>query len=353
MPQPFTRSSLLVAVLCLAAPTILGLAGCSRPAGGMADRMSKVRAMQRQAMMKKSGMAQYLAGVDDNSPIVFVAIVEGLTQIYTVRPDGENFRQLTREPGYKTRPVWNLAHSRIAYFRYPEDTPMGDSVSIVVMHDDGSSPKVLAQNKKIDARKIRMSWKPDGSVLYVQELDFPTILYGYTVDTGTQVETIRLPKNSFMTEIHSISPDMTYLAGAGPSQHDNIIHIGTIRRDGKKETDLMQPFHQIPYHLGTVVWAYHSQLVAFELDKIIMVMSKSFSLQFEAYPLTPQDFAGELSGPAFSPSGRQVACIMETTSEGNIGSGDQSVSSDVWLMNVNGTKQRKITHTGSCFDPHW
>jgi len=329
------------------------LAGCTQTSGAFKKRLKKVREIKRQAYLKRTGIAQQMEGVDDNARIVFVAIVDGKAQIHTIQPDGENILQLTNDPGYKCRPAWNLSHTMIAYFRYPEDQPIGDKVSIVVMNADGSEARAVVTDKKIKARKMRISWKPDSSVFYVQELDFPTILYGYDVKTGVQVETIRLPRNSFMTEVHSISPDMRYLAGAGPSKHDNVMHIGTIRRDGKMETDLMKPFQQVPYHLGTVVWSYDGSLVAFELDKIIMVMSKRFSIDFEVYPLTPQDFAAELSGPAFSPTAKFMACIMEKTSEGNVGSGDQTVSSDVWVMNIDGTRQRQITHTGSCFDPHW
>lgn len=329
------------------------VASCVQQPGNFRKRLSKVREKKRELYMKQSGMSQHLENVDDTALIVFVSMVDDKTQIHTITPAGENMKQLTDTPEYKCRPAWNLEHDKIAFFQYDSDSPIGNKISIMTMSADGSQIKVVAKDKKIKARDLRLSWKPDSSVLYVQEVDFPTILYGYDVETGLQKETIRMPKNSFMTEVHSISPDMQYLAGLGPSKHDNVMHIGNIRKDGKLETDLMKPFNQIPYHLGTVVWAYDSHLVAFELDKIIMVMSKRFSLDFEAYPLTPQDFAAELSGPAFSPSGKLMACIMEKVSEGNVGSGDQEVASDVWVMNVDGSRQKKITNTGSCFDPHW
>ncbi|MCD4813074.1 hypothetical protein K8S19_05225 [bacterium] len=326
---------------------------CVQQTGSFKKRLSKVREKKRELSMKQSGMSKYLEGIDDTALIVFVSVVDDYTQIHTITPAGEDMKQLTDTLEYKCRPVWNLEHTKIAFFQYDSDSPIGDKIALIAMNADGTEIKSVAKDKKIKARDMRLSWKPDSSVLYVQEKDFPTILYGYDVQTGLQRETIRLPKNSFMTEVHSLSPDMQYLAGSGPSKHDNVSHIGNIRKDGKLETDLMKPFNQVPYHLGTVVWAYDSHLVAFELDKIIMVMSKRFSLDFEAYPLTPQDFAAELSGPAFSPSGKKMACIMEKVSEGNVGSGDQEVSSDVWVMNLDGTRQRKITKTGSCFDPHW
>ncbi|MBN1594945.1 hypothetical protein JW933_03370 [candidate division FCPU426 bacterium] len=330
------------------------IAGCQPGQGGFRDRMRTVRKAKRQQMMKKLGIAKHLEGVDDASRIVFVAMVNGQAQIHTIQPDGEGQKQVTDTPGYKCRPAWNLPHDKIAFFQYHDSQPMGDVVSVMAVNADGSHLHAVVKEKRIKAGKMRISWKPDSSVVYFQEMDFPTILYGYEVETGRQVETIRLPKNSFMTEVHSLSPDMFFLAGAGPSENDNVMHIGTIRRDGTMETDLMKPFQQqVSYHLGAVVWNYDGSLVAFEVDKIIIVMSKRFSIDFEVHSLTPQDFSAELSGPAFSPTAKYMACIMEKAREGSVGSGDQMVASDVYVMNIDGTGQRQITHTGSCFDPHW
>jgi Tol biopolymer transport system component len=331
-----------------------GISACSPgKQSTLADSLKHARAIRRQAAMQRSGISQYLAGVDDTARLLYVAMVDGQSQIHSIKPDGSGVTQLTRDPGYKGRPMWNLPHSQIAFFQYPDDRPLGDTVSLMVMQADGSGARAVVSGKRIDARRLRASWKPDSTVLYVQELDFPTILYGYDVATGQQVETIRLPKSSFLTEVHSLSPDMTFLAGTGPAKQDNVMHVGTIKRDGKSETDLMRPFSKGNYQLGTVVWSYDSQLVAFEVDKIIIIMSRSFNLEFEAHTITPQDFSGELSGPAFSPSGDQIACIMGLTHEGQVGSGDQTVATDVWIMNVNGTHQRRLTQDGSCFDPAW
>ncbi|MEW6516948.1 MAG: hypothetical protein AB1439_08595 [candidate division FCPU426 bacterium] len=318
-----------------------------------AERFKKARAIKRQAELQRSGLSKYLAGVDDTARILYVAMAGGQAQIFSIKPDGTDIVQLTRDAGYKTRPVWNLQHTQIVFYQYPDDRPLGDEVSLMVMQADGSGARAVVSGKRIDARRLRACWKPDNTVLYVQEIDFPSILYGYDVATGSQVETIRLPKNSFLTEVHSLSPDLSYLGGSGPAKKDNVLHVGTIRRDGKMETDLMRPFQKGSFHLGSIVWSYDGQLVAFELDKIIIVMSKSFGLDLQVYTVVPQDFSGELSCPSFSPSCNQIACIMGVTHEGQVGSGDQAVASDVWIMSINGTRQRRLTQNGTCFDPAW
>lgn len=347
----FPRRLFLGCLLTCLVGTVSGCGGGQKAT--LADSFKHARAIKRQAALQQSGLSKYLAGIDDNARLLYVAMVDGQSQIHSIKPDGTEVAQLTRDPGYKVRPVWNLPHTQVAFYQYPDDRPLGDVVSLMVMQADGSGVRAVVSGKRIDAKRLRAAWKPDSTVLYVQELDFPTILYGYDVASGTQVETIRLPKNSFLTELQSISPDMTYLGGTGPAKQDNVMHVGTIKRDGKGETDLMRPFQKGSFQLGTVVWSYDSQLVAFEVDKILIVMSRAFSLGFEAYSITPQDFTGELSCPTFSPSGTQVACIMGLTHEGQVGSGDQSVTTDVWIMNVNGTHQRRLTQDGTCFDPSW
>lgn len=353
MFQTILKYKFFVAIAIIAGMGFLA-SGCTQKAKDrFRKKIKRVREVKRKAYMKKVGITEHMQGVNDSARIVYVAIINEKTQIFTIEPNGQNPKQITDISGYKCRPSWNLPHTKIAYFQYPEDQPMGDIVSIIILNADGTDTRTLVTDKKIKARKMRISWKPDSSIIYFQEMDFPTILYGYSVETGKQMETIRLPKTSFMTEVHSLSPDMKFLAGEGPTKHDNVMHIGTIRVDGQMEADLMKPFNKVPYHLGTVIWNYDGHLIAFELDKIIMVMSKRFSLDFEVYPLSPQDFAAELSGPAFSPTTKYMACIVEKTKEGQVGTGDQLVQSDVWIMNIDGTRQKQITHTGSCFDPHW
>jgi Tol biopolymer transport system component len=353
MLQAILKYKILFAIAMIVSMGFLA-SGCTQKSKEkFRKKIKSVREVKRKAYMKKIGITEHMQGVNDSARIVYVAVINGKTQLHTIEPNGQNPKQITDTDGYKCRPSWNLPHTKIAFFQYPGDEPLGDKVSIEVISADGSNQRTVVANKKIKARRLRISWKPDSSVIYFQEMDFPTILYGYSVAEGKQVETLRLPKTSFMTEAHSLSPDMKFIAGAGPTKRDNVMHIGTVAVNGKMESDLMKPFEQMPYHIGTVVWNYDGHLIAFELDKIIMVMSKRFSIDFEIYPLSPQDFSAELSGPAFSPSTKYMACILEKTSEGQVGTGDQSVKSDVWIMNIDGTRQKQITYTGSCFDPHW
>ncbi len=329
-------------------PVLLLLAGTAINTG---CRMNIGRPPAVTAQAENSG-SKAGAG-DDAAHIVYVSMEARQAQIHTISSRGGEPLRVTGDQGYKCRPTWSPDHKRIAFFYYKTDHPVGYSVMVKVMQADGSDLRTIVSHKRIDTRRTRISWRPDGEVVYFQERDFPGILFGYQVATGKPVETIRIPEDSFLAEIHTLSPNMKYLAGAGREQKTDIRHIGTICRDGTRETDLLKSFGSIPLHVGTVAWSYDSQWVAFEYDTVIIVMSTEFRINFKAYHLVSQTIGTRFSEPAFSPSGEMVVSIMEQVRKETAGTGDQEVISDVWVMKIDGTGQRQITRDGSCFDPHW
>jgi hypothetical protein len=298
-------------------------------------------------------LTEALAGVNDTARIVYAAEINGAAQIFSVQPDGARGIQLTTDPRYKCRPVWSLDHRQIAFFRFPSDRPVDGPLDIVVMQANGDGQREVVKALKVDIEATRPSWSLDGKVIYVQERDFPSVLFGYDVATGRQVETIRLPKPTFLDRANSLSPNTEWIAGSGPSRSGGLRHIGVVRRADPVDTDLMTPFSRIPLHVGGVVWAYDSRLVAFELDNLIIVMPSRMGPDFRIYPITPQEVGGELSGPAFSPGGQYLACVQGKSREGQVGTGDREVRSDLWVMRINGREPRQITATGTCFDPQW
>jgi hypothetical protein len=293
-------------------------------------------------------------GLDDSARIVYAAMIDNHAQIFSVQPDGERSIQLTAGPQYKCRPVWSPSHKRIAYFRFSGDRPVGDWVDLEIMNENGSEPHTLLTQRKVDLERTRASWSADETVIYLHELDFPTVLFGYAVADGHQVETVRLPKPTFLTQAHSVSPDGRWIAGAGPDPASGQMHIGLAARDGRQELDLLKPL-RTPQAMstGTVVWSYNSTLVAFELDNLILVARADSRQGYRVLPLEPQEVNAEITSPAFSPSGNKIACIQSKTKEGVVGTGDKETRTDVWVMRLDKTHPRQITQAGTCFDPHW
>lgn len=336
-------------VLCLVSMMLIS---CRLDPSVFQENLKKVRQEQQQKIKAIQETRQLVASIDDKTRIVYVDMVDDKTQLFTMTSAGSDKRQLTHTDFYKSRPTWSLDHKQIAYFNYQSELPVGDDVAISIINADGSNDRQVVLNKKIDTKKSRICWHPRGDTIYVREKDFVAMLFGYRSTDGTQCDTIRLAKQTFMVEAHTLSPNFQKISGAGPTKK-GLWHIGTSNLDGSNETDLMKVFKKVNFDIGTVVWSYDSNFIAFEVDKIIMVMSSSYNLKFKAYPITPKDFNTEMSQPAFSPSGQQMLAVSEKTEEGHRGSGDSVVKSNIVVMNIDGSKQTQITTSGTCFDPHW
>lgn len=347
---------------CALLLTAMLAAGCSvdpkslarfREVGNVEVKYNSGRLALAHLTEEPTPLPTVVRSVDDRVRIAYIAMVNGVAQVFSVQPDGARGIQLTMDPRYKCRPVWSLDHRRIAFFRYPGDHPLGQTVDLVVMNENGSDLRDVKTGLKVNVDKTRASWSPDGASLYVQEQDFPSVLFGYAVADGRQTDTIRLPKKTFLNQAHSLSPDALWIAGSGPDKVSGQDHIGTVRRADGKDMDLMRPLTKTLAQAGMVVWSYDGRRVAFEVSPVVIVMSSAERAPFEVYPLSAPDTNAELSDPAFSPSGEYLACVVGKAKEGNLGSGDREVSSDIWVMRTNGKQPHQVTTTGVCYDPHW
>jgi Tol biopolymer transport system component len=78
--------------------------------------------------------------------------------IATIAPNGTNRKALTAAPGVQECPKWSPDGKSIVYDSFPVDQPTF-SVSVWVMHADGSSPKQLTSN----ALDVEPVFSPDGT----------------------------------------------------------------------------------------------------------------------------------------------------------------------------------------------
>jgi serine/threonine protein kinase len=80
-----------------------------------------------------------------------------LLQIWTMRPDGSDLRQLTFGPGNKTQPRWSPDGKRIAFV-----SDVDGNKEIYIMNADGSHVTNLTNDSSDD---YDPAWSPDGSIL--------------------------------------------------------------------------------------------------------------------------------------------------------------------------------------------
>jgi Tol biopolymer transport system component len=116
------------------------------------------------------------AGVDDWLPswspdgtwIVFQSDVGGEYQLFLMRPDGTDRRQITTGPGGKTGPRWSPDGTRIAYALY---LPALSAASIHILDLDGAGDSAVTDTTGYNGRP---AWSPDGA-----ELTFHSNRNGY------------------------------------------------------------------------------------------------------------------------------------------------------------------------------
>jgi Tol biopolymer transport system component len=99
---------------------------------------------------------------DRNGLIAFQAQTDDGVQIFTVRPNGHNLRQLTQVDGEATQPEWSPDGRRIAFSL--------NECSTAVMDADGGNLDVIASDE--DLCQGDPSWTPDGSRLLYDRFDF-------------------------------------------------------------------------------------------------------------------------------------------------------------------------------------
>jgi Tol biopolymer transport system component len=99
---------------------------------------------------------------DRNGLIAFQAQTEDGVQIFTVRPNGHDLRQITHVDGDAAGPEWSPDGLRIAFSLNDCET--------VVMDADGGDLSVIASDP--DLCQNDPSWTPDGSRLVYDRFDF-------------------------------------------------------------------------------------------------------------------------------------------------------------------------------------
>jgi hypothetical protein len=103
-----------------------------------------------------------LAPLDDR--IVFVSSRQRQIDIYTVKPDGSDVRQVSNDPLEDYYPSWSPDRKRLAYVSYTkEGEPNSDTAinraKIFLIHTDGNDRHILFNTI---GGELFPSWSPDG-----------------------------------------------------------------------------------------------------------------------------------------------------------------------------------------------
>lgn len=160
----------------------------------------------------------------DGTRIAFASSRTGNFEIYTMRVDGSDLRQLTSHPGIDNAPTWSPTGQQIAF-----TSDRTGQNQLFIMSADGGPVTRLATGGKVD----RPTWSP---------APFNYIAYTAEVPGGNQVRMIELGTNRVTSltdafqgsnESPSVAPNGRHVAFVTTQWGKE--HIVIVGRDGKLE----------------------------------------------------------------------------------------------------------------------
>lgn len=227
--------------------------------------------------------------------IAFASDRDGDFELYVMRADGSELRQLTRNTTFDGFPAWSPDGRAVAF----ASDRSGD-LELYVMDADGGPARRLTHSPGRDADA---SWSPDGSrLVFESERDGDRDVYAMDAD-GSDV--VRLTENPEVDGDPAWSPDGTLIAFG--SERDEEYHVFLMRPDGTEVGELTGAgYDQDP------AWSPDGAWVAFESapselgpwDIWLVAADGSGERRLTDHPADD-----EL--PAWSPDGRSLLVVSE------------------------------------------
>src|SRR5580765_535401 len=226
-----------------------------------------------------------------NARIAFGINVNGNTDVYTARPDGQDLRRLTTDPGFDACAAYAADGRRIAYC----SGQGGGAVQVWTMNQDGTDKQQVTH---MSVTAIFPDFSPDGSKIV------------FCAGPSTFARDIYV--------VNSDGSDLTRLtSGAGNNVYPAFSPNGrkivfTSNRTGTSQ-----------------VWLMNAD------------GSNQRQLTFD---LQPKDQV-----PDWSPNGSKIAYLADTHGIADMGNS----WGDIWVMNANGAHQHQITSGASFYGTAW
>lgn len=160
--------------------------------------------------------ARYPAWSADGTKIAFNVVKRGSHEIYTMNSDGSGLRQLTPTDGIPSnQPVWSPDGTKIAFWSYHVEANGYYNPDIYVMNADGSGVSRLTTDPD---RDIAPAWSPDGTKIAFERQDTEGRLSDiWVMNASDGANQINLTANSASSFEFSPdwSPDGTKIVFAG------------------------------------------------------------------------------------------------------------------------------------------
>ena len=244
------------------------------------------------ALAAFSGSARATYSGATNGRLAFGINVGGNTDVYSVRPDGQDLRRLTDEPGFDACAAYSADGRRIAYC----SGQGGGPVQVWTMKQNGTDKQQVTHMSGV---AIFPDYSPDGSeIVFAAQPAGATARNIYVVpsDSGTPHQLTTVGNNVYP----AFSPDGTKIVFTSDRTGTSQVYV--MNADGSGQTQLTfdpQPKDQVP---------------------------------------------------DWSPDGSKIAYLADTHGIADIVNPSWG---DIWVMNANGSGQHPITSGATYYGTAW
>ena len=232
----------------------------------------------------------------DGKQLVFISLISGKEQLFTMNVDGSNVVQITRDDADHEDPAWSPDGSKIAFVLITKDRH-----SIAVMRTDGSKVELLTP---VEQNTIHPNWSADSKcVIYCTNDDLEPPKKNSarinTIDLGTKKITPLIAGG--INTYGSWSPDLKHIAFRKIIGDENS-EVFVADADGSNLRNLTNN----PFFDGWPAWSPDSRKIAFASNRRghgyqIFIMDADGT-----NPRLVANTEGRGTAPRWSPDGKTI-----------------------------------------------
>ena len=265
-------------------------------------------------------------------------------EIYLMTPNGEQIRQLTKQPKADTDPAWSPDGKRITFMSYRDlkQIPERGVIrgEIYVMNADGTNPINLTRS--VEKAERVSTWSPDGKQIAFTSAELfnrlalvNSDIFVMDVDGG---DPINITNHDALDQTPDWSPDGMRIAFS--SLRDGNWEIYLMNADGTNPINITKH----PAKDGRPDWSPDGQQIAFTSDRdgnleIYMMNADGTN------PINLTKHPAEDNNSSWSPDGTRIA--FDSNRDDPFG--------EIYVMNADGTNSINLTQDPDNFDlnPSW